>query len=359
MNSMEISPRAKKRLQKLKSLAKGAKSAYILIYSNPDPDALASAWGLKEVLHEYGAPAHIGYTGQVGRLQNAAMIQYLKLPAETLDLDKLGKADLVAMVDAQPAFFKDIYLPRCDIVIDHHPKKSDKKYPLVDIRPKTLSTCSIITEYLMAQGRSIPKRLATALLYGMQTDSRGQNKTPTPLDQSAVRFLEKSANLNLIKRIESSQYLLNDLDYFSIALLKLRYAGEVLYAHVGPVPYIDVCVQVADFLIRVKEAHWALVTGVEGNKLVVVFRCDGNQKDVGKLAQKAFGELGSAGGHRTMGRAEISAQKLPDDVRLTNNESCEWFVVDSLAKVDPAFRPLLRKFRKEGIAVSEFNVESQ
>ena len=356
---MEIDSKAKKRLQKLKNVAKGAKSAYILIYSNPDPDALASAWALKEVLQAWGVHSQIAYTGQVGRLQNAAMIQSLKLPAETLDLEKLGKADLVAIVDAQPAFFQDIYLPRCDIVIDHHPKKNDKKYPYVDIRGKVLSTSAMLTEYLVTLGRPVPKRLATALLYGLETDSRGQQKLPTSLDQNAQRFLEKHANQNLIKRIESSQYLLNDLDYFSIALLKLRYAGDVLFAHVGPVPYMDVCVQVADFLIRVKEAHWALVTGVVENKLVIVFRCDGNQKDVGVLAQKAFGELGSAGGHRTMGRAEIIGQNLPDTVRLTKNESCEWFVVDSLAKVDPAFRPLLRKFRKEGIAVSEFNVEKE
>ncbi len=354
---MEIDSKVEKRLKKLRQVVKSGKSAYILIYSNPDPDALASAWGLKEVLHDMGIHSHIGFTGQVGRLQNAAMIQSLKLPAEPLDLEKLGKADLVAIVDAQPTFFQDIYLPRCDIVIDHHPKVSDKKFPFVDIRGKALSTSAILTEYLVALKRPIPKRLATALLYGLQTDSRGQQKLPTPLDQKAEKYLEKRANHVLIKRIESSQYSLNDLDYFSIALLKLRYSGNVLYAHVGPVPYMDVCVQVADFFIRVKEAHWALVTGVADNKLVIVFRSDGNQKDVGKLAQLAFGHLGSAGGHRTMGRAEIIGQNLPENVRLTKNESCEWFVVDSLAKVNPAFRPLLRKFRSEGIAISEFNME--
>lgn len=350
---MNIDQKAKDRVQKLRRVVKGAKSAYILIYSNPDPDGLASAWALKEIFQEWGVSSSIGYTGRVGRLQNAAMIQDLKLPVEPLNLKKFSRADRVAMVDAQPSFFQDLELPRCDVIIDHHPKTSEKKFPFIDIRPRILSTCSLLTEYLIALGKPIPKRLATALLYGLETDSRGQLKTPTPLDQAAQNYLEKIANRNLLKRIEFSQYSLNDLSYFSIALIKHRYSRNVLYAHIGGVPYSDVCVQVADFLIRVKEAHWALVTGVAKNRLIVVFRCDGNQKNVGKLAQMAFGHLGSAGGHRTMGRAEILGKHLPDNVYLTENESLEWFVVDSLAKVDGAFRPLLRKFKTEGIASSE------
>lgn len=355
---MEIDAKAKSRLKALRQTVKGAKTAYILIYSNPDPDSLASAWGLKELFQSWGVSSTIGYTGQVGRLQNAAIIQALKLPAEPFNAEKLQKADRVAVVDAQPGFFQDLELPRCDIVIDHHPKGLDHKVEFTDIRPRILSTCTMVTEYLVASGRPIPQRLATALVYGIETDSQGQQKLPSPLDRAAAAYLEANANRNLLKRMEFSHYSLNDLDYFSIALIKHRYARNVLYAHVGPVPYSDVCVQVADFLIRVKEAHWALVTGVVENKLIIVFRSDGIQKNVGKLAQKAFGEIGSAGGHATMGRAEILGKNLPKEVRLTQNESLEHFVVGTLAKVNPAFRPLMRKFRSEGIAQSKIEVKT-
>ena len=349
---MNIDPQAKTRIQKLRKLLKGAKNTYILIYSNPDPDGLASAWALKEILSHMGIQSTIGYTGQVGRLQNAAMIQEMKIPVESFQPGRLQEADLVAMVDAQPSFFQDLELPRCDIVIDHHPHKGERKAPFSDIRSKVLSTCSMMTEYLWALNKPISKRLATALFYGMETDIRNQQKSPTPLDVAAMAFLEKKANKNLIRRIEFSQYSLNDLDYFSIALIKQRYARNVLYAHIGPVPYTDVCVQVADFLIRVKEAHWALVTGVTDNKLVVVFRSDGNLKNVGKLAQAAFGTIGSAGGHSTMGRAEILADRLPPGIGLTQNEQLEWFVVNSLAKEDRAFRPLLKKMKSHGIGAN-------
>jgi len=338
------------KLKKLKQAVGDAKNVYILIYSNPDPDGLGSAWALKEILNQWGVNSFIGYTGEVGRLQNASMIQSLRLPAERVNLELLHKADRVAMVDSQPSFFTDLELPRIDMVIDHHPGKTDPSVPFSDIRHNVLSTCSMLTEYLIALGKPIPKRLATALYYGIETDSRGQQKSPSPTDSEAILHLDKLADRNLLRRIEFSQYSFNDLDYFNIALIKRRYARNVLYSHIGAVPYTDVCVQVADFMIRVKESNWALVTGVVKNKLVIVFRCDGHQKNAGKVAQAAFGEMGSAGGHRTMGRAEIPGKSLPKGVSLTQNEKLEWFVVSSLARADSSFRPLQRYLRKEGLA---------
>jgi hypothetical protein len=58
-----------------------------------------------------------------------------------------------------------------------------------------------------------------------------------------------------------------------------------------------------------------------------------------------------------MGRAEIVSASLPHDVSLTQNESLERYVVATLAKVHPAFRPLLRKFRTEGIGQNPLQME--
>ncbi len=332
-------------LKKLHSVVQGSKNAVILIYGNPDPDGLASAWALKEIFSSWGILSQIGYTGEVGRLQNSAMIQALKIPAQSFQRSWLDHHDLLATVDAQPLFFKEMALPSFQVVIDHHPRKVDRTTPFVDIRPKCLATASIMTEYLHAADLTLSKKMATALLYGIITDSRGQRKSASSTDLDALAELEKIADRNLLRRIEFSQYSLADLEYFSIALLRLRHAGNVLYSHIGSVPYTDVCVQVADFLIHVKEATWALVTGVVKNKLVVVFRCDGYKKNAGKVAAKTFGMLGSAGGHATMGRAEISPQGLPKEITLMQNEKLQEFVVGALARSDPAFRPLQQQLK--------------
>ena len=85
-----------------------------------------------------------------------------------------------------------------------------------------------------------------------------------------------------------------------------------------------------------------MVSGVVGDKLVVIFRCDGYRKHAGKVAETVFGLLGSAGGHRCMARAEIGSRELPEGVCLTHNENLQGFVLKSVSGVEKAFKPLYR-----------------
>ncbi len=332
-------------LARMQEIARPAKQPMALIYGNPDPDALASALALKAILDTPERQLTIGYTGAVGRPENASMIRQLKIPAVPVTEAEAAKADLVAMVDSQPQFYKDFTLPRCDIVIDHHPMLLEREVPLADIRPGYLSTSSIMTEYMRASHTRLTKRLASALYYGIKVDSR-HFLDLSPGDVEAIRWLRGTADRDIVKRIEFSQFSEQALDYFSIALVRKRFEKGVIFSHLGPVPATDVCVQVADFLIRVERVTWALVTGVVGDTLVIVFRNDGMKKDAGTLARKAFGEVGSAGGHRSMGRAEIKQSALPEGLLLTDDCGVEIYVLGALARANPVFGAVLRSFKK-------------
>jgi nanoRNase/pAp phosphatase (c-di-AMP/oligoRNAs hydrolase) len=61
----------------------------------------------------------------------------------------------------------------------------------------------------------------------------------------------------------------------------------------------------ADFFLRAGEISWTIVAGIYQDKLVVIFRNDGLRKNAGRLAAKAFGKIGSAGGHAASARAEV------------------------------------------------------
>jgi nanoRNase/pAp phosphatase (c-di-AMP/oligoRNAs hydrolase) len=160
-------------------------------------------------------------------------------------------------------------------------------------------------------------------------------------DMEAVRWLRSKADRDIVKQIEFSQFSHEGLDYFAIALVRRRFMKGVMFSHLGPVPFFDVCVQVADFFIRVENVSWALVTGVVGDALVIVFRNDGIKKDAGFLARTAF-PMGSAGGHKSMGRAKVRQDDLPDGLLLSDNRGLEEFVLSSLAKVDTVFLPVLK-----------------
>lgn len=334
-----------RRTVELRRVLAGHRHGLVFVYGDPDPDGLASAWALQKLMAALGVTARIRYTGELGRIENEAMVRLLGIPAQRITDEELATAELIAVVDAQPEFFRGAPLPRCDVVIDHHPRKREQQpgaVALTDVRPSALATSSILTEYLVEAGERIDAKLATALYYGIQTDSRNLQRNPSLLDTKALLQLERKVNRALLRRIEFSCYSLVRLDYFAVALVRLRYSGNVLYSHVGPVPTADVCVQIADFLIRVREAKWALVSGVAGDRLVVVFRCDGHRKNAGATAEAAFGAIGSAGGHRTAGRAEIQATALPSGMMLTQNENIEHFILESMARADAGFKPLLR-----------------
>jgi nanoRNase/pAp phosphatase (c-di-AMP/oligoRNAs hydrolase) len=343
---MQVDDNVRNRLERLREVCEGAKNVRVIIYANPDPDALASALALKKILETKKRVVKIGYTGAIGRPENACMIRQLRIPAYPVSEEEVAHSDVIAIVDSQPKFFTDFSLPRCDIVIDHHPLPDVILAKFVDIRPDYMSTSSIMTEYLKATGMRLTKNLASALFYGIKTDTRHFMGDMSYGDVEAIRWLRDKADRDIVKQIEFSQFSREALDYFSIALVRRRFLNGVMFSHLGPVPFFDVCVQVADFFIRVENVSWALVTGVVGDALVVVFRNDGLKKDAGYLARTAFGGIGSAGGHKSMGRAEFKQNALPKGLLLSDNKGIEEFVLSSLAKIDPVFLPVLKSVRR-------------
>ncbi len=337
---------ARSKLERLREICDGARDVRVIIYANPDPDALASALALKKIIETKNRMVHIGYTGAIGRPENASMIRHLNIPAFPVSEAEAAGADVIALVDAQPGFFGDFHLPHSDIVIDHHPVTKRMPAAFADIRPDYLATSSIMTEYLRAAGVRPNRNLASALFYGIRTDSRHFMDDLSVGDMEAIHWLRQKADRDIVKRIEFSQFSTEGLDYFTIALVRRHYVKGVMFSHIGPVPFFDVCVQVADFFIRVKDVAWAMVTGVVGDTLVIVFRNDGLKKDAGHLARAAFGDRGSAGGHKSMGRAQIRQDSLPKGLLLTDNRGIEEFVLRSLAGVNPAFVPLLKVLGK-------------
>jgi nanoRNase/pAp phosphatase (c-di-AMP/oligoRNAs hydrolase) len=344
--NMATNENARRKLERLRAVCDSARDVYVIIYSNPDPDALASALALKAILETKKRAVNIGYTGAIGRPENASMIRHLKIPVFPASELKAAQSDIIALVDSQPQFFTDFSLPRCDIVIDHHPITDRIRAGFADIRPNYQSASSIMTEYLRAAGVRLTKNLASALYYGIKTDTRHFVGDMDHGDVEAVKWLRSKADRDIVQQIEFSQFSREGLDYFAIALVRRRFVKGVMFSHLGPVPFFDVCVQVADFFIRVEHVSWAMVTGVVGDTLVIVFRNDGIKKDAGFLARAAFGDIGSAGGHKSMGRAEVKQDVLPGGLLLSNNRGVEEFVLSSLARIDPVFLPVLRSVRK-------------
>jgi len=67
--------------QELKKLINtvGEGKLAIIVHDNPDPDAISSAMGLKEIANSVGVKADILYNGVIGHHENKAFVNSLKL----------------------------------------------------------------------------------------------------------------------------------------------------------------------------------------------------------------------------------------------------------------------------------------
>ena len=310
-----------RRVNKLIDMARTSELPLILMYGDPDPDAIGAALGLNEIMKQAGVSPLLRYTGEIQRYQNKLLLNYLQEPIERLRKSELAGADLIAVVDAQPGFWKDDP-PAAHIVIDHHPRKDDAKALFTDLREDYGSTATILTEYLVAAEIPIRKKLATALLYGLTTDTSDLHRNTQSADIKAYDHLYAKADHNFLSRLNKSQVPMNMLDHIAWGVSKRIIYRELMLIHFGEIETPDILVQVGDLMLLTCGINWVVCAGKVDDKFVVVFRGDGHRMDVGQRAAKAFGKLGSAGGHRTMGRAEIPLEGQHVDVTadiLINN----------------------------------------
>ena len=296
-----------------------------LIVINADPDALGSAMALRRMLIRRVNDVDIAQINEIKRPDNLAMIRYLRIPTTKLIPNLAVQFDKFALVDSQPHHHPSLAELKYDIVIDHHPRSDEHPVdaPFVDIRPQYGATSTMMTEYLYNMKIRPAKLLATALLYGIKTDTESFVRDFIDPDVAAFRYLSKHADHQLMKRIVRSEFHLDWLRYFSRAFYNLRRVGQGLSAHMGRVENPDVLVIVADFFMRVHGVPWVFISGECEEKLIVVMRGDGLRRDMGKCASSMFGDLGSAGGHRGAARAEIELTAL-------NGEDPEIFMMKKL-----------------------------
>lgn len=305
---LEVRLATLRRVDRLMELARSASRPLILMYGDPDPDAIGAALGLRAIWAAAGRTPLLRYTGEVQRYQNKLLLSWLRVEIERLRPEEQEEADLIAVVDAQPGFWRESP-PKAQVVIDHHPRREDTTADYLDLRPDYGATSSIVTEYLSEAGLAIDRQLATALLYGITTDTDDLKRHAGPADIAAYELLQHRADATFRARLDKSQIPMQVLDWISWGIGHRVVHRDLCLIHFGNVPTSDIMVQVADLVLLTHGIAWVVCSGLRkddnGRRLVVVFRSDGHHSDVGKRARNAFGDIGSAGGHRTMARAEI------------------------------------------------------
>jgi len=299
---------------------------HVLIMINADPDAIASAMAVKRLLWRRVASVTITNINILKRPDNLAMIRLLGVELIYVEEIEENNFNRFVIVDSQPDHHECFAMFRPDVIIDHHPETCAIA-TYCDIRPEYGANATIMTEYLRAAKIKPSSKLATGLFHAIKTDTGNFERQTIIEDIRAFQFLYRYTNIHLAQMIEHGEIRYDFLKYFEYALKNRRMRRGKIFVHLGKVVSPDVCVLVADFFMRVDKATWSVVSGKSGKKLVVIFRYNGFHKSAGKVANKAFGNVGSAGGHKSMARAEIPLSEIKNRLDIKDEKALQQWVI--------------------------------
>ncbi len=305
-----------KKVAKLLKVLSGKKRILVISHDNPDPDTLASAFALRDLIQKkLEAEVAIGFTGIIGRAENRAMIQQLAIPLKRLDEMDLSKFDATVLVDSQP-HSGPLGLPEMikpDVVIDHHPlHPQSRKIEFHDIQSRIGATSTIITQYYIAEEMEMDPRLATALLYGIKSDTRDLGRETSKYDLEAYLHLYPRANLKLLSRIEYAEVPAEYFKIYDRAIGNATTFDNAIISFLGEISNPDMVAEMADTLARLEGTRCALVGGYYDNQIFVSVRTRDSEINAGKLVQRVIGKLGASGGHGSMSAGRIKMESMSD-----------------------------------------------
>ena len=316
------------KLQKLYAVAGAGDSLAILV--NADPDALACALALKRLFWRKVKPVRIFRINRIDRADNLAFVRLLDIRHRHIRALRKSDFNKWALVDSQPSHDERFASIDFDVIIDHHPRTTGLNANFIDIKEDYGAAATLMTEYFRAAKIKPSPRLATALFYAIKTDTDNFVRPTVDRDMIAFRYLYDFANMNLIKKIESSEITRKMLFGFQKAMQRVQFIKQIAVVHMGVVKKPDTLVQMADFFLKIAEATWSIASGIYNNRLIVVFRNAGFRRNAGKIARELFGDVGSAGGHKDSARAEILLENI--GCGSGDDEDCREYVMERIRK---------------------------
>ncbi len=304
------------RFKRLEEALKNTKRLIVLTHDNPDPDSVSSAVTLAYIIkNKFKIPTTVKYGGIVGRAENRAMIRVLGLRVSPLsDSDFKAGVDF-AVVDMQPKTGNSSFPKNRKpvIVIDHHALRKTTKSDYIDVRIEYGATATILTEYLLESGLEIPIQLATALSYGISSETQDLGREAQEKDVQAYLALFPISNKKLLANIEHPKLSRDHFITLSRALHHSFIYKNAIATSLGEIKNPDFVPFTADFMLRLERISWALCLGRYNNKIIVSIRTTNTQGGAGRFLRSLIGKKGTAGGHGMIAGGQVHCATMEHD----------------------------------------------
>ena len=304
------------KLDQLANLLKEAPDeVFIQPHNVPDPDAIASSFGLQYLLKTRGIETVIVYENEVEKANSLKMLELFGIEIRpAAEVATLGEEDWTVLVDVQKFNSNVTDLVTDEVAcIDHHELNGkDGGCRFLDIRPECGACSSIITEYFIENEIEIPRNVATALLYGIFMDTDDLSRGVSELDINMFYHLYHLSDISLITQLKGNQISQNDLADYARAFQTVEVYDEIGFL------YLDNC---NDSLLG---AAGDIVLSIAGVNIVVAYsprpegikfslRSIDETISAEKLVKYILKGKGFGGGHKTMAGGFLPTKNLEEN----------------------------------------------
>lgn len=299
---------------KLVELLRGH-TTYIQTHNFPDPDAIASAFGLQYFLKQHGVEARICYAGKVEKLSTRKMFEVFGIrvlsAAQIMDMTE---TDYIVAVDAQKHNANlTAFIGNEVACIDHHPIYKQYDYAYKDIRQ--VGSCStLIAEYFKMTDTPIAPQVAAALVYGIKMDTADFLRGVTDLDVDMFAYLYKKSDAALVHAMYQNVMEFKDLKAYAAAIESIHVYDGVGFADI-PFDCPDAMVAIiSDFILSLDVVTVSVIYAIRADGIKFSVRSEVPQIDAGALVRSALEGWGSGGGHKEMagGFIPVDAIQIPE-----------------------------------------------
>jgi nanoRNase/pAp phosphatase (c-di-AMP/oligoRNAs hydrolase) len=323
----------------------------ILLAGHPDPDSIGSALAHQRVCEDLGVPATIAHVLPISHRENRALVKLLHLEMlRVASGSELSRFKYLSLVDTCSAE-QTIELPhdlKLLTVVDHHNRRGVPiDAPFVDLRTDIGASSTIYAEYMqeglspLTGQRRQDAKLASALLFGIQTDS-DDFTLATPADFLAAAYLRTYADADLLTRLSRRVVGAAAMDVLGRALANLMVVRDFAFAGVGMVSLNDrdAIPAAADYILRREDLDTVVVYGVVEDRIDGSLRTNSPTVDPAAFLERAFG-LNADGRPYGGGRADKGGFQIPLGIFTeTSDPEALWRLVQDgvqsrLARVVP------------------------
>jgi nanoRNase/pAp phosphatase (c-di-AMP/oligoRNAs hydrolase) len=304
---------ARARMEALRTLLRGRRKLLVLTHNNPDPDSLGGAIGLQEFARQVvGIDSTFAITGRILRAENQAMVRELGLPMERLEGLDLAPFDCVALVDTQPGF-GHTFVPAglgVDIVVDHHVCAEAQNrlggVAVVDVMPDVGATSSLIASHLLEAGVKPSPQVATALMYGIKTDTADLSRNVSDLDLRVYDYLFPFVDRARLVAITYPRLPAVYFQTLKAALSNVRLYDGVTLCSLGRTSGAEMVAEVADLLLRMEGVRAVFCGGLVDQSYYVSVRTEPGGDAWSLIRDAMDGENGTCGGHGSVAGGTIT-----------------------------------------------------